>query len=95
MGWPIAPEWLALAVLAALAAAYIALPRSDDAEADDPRAELDDLRAQRDELMSALRDLDEDVAAGRMAAEDRQRGRQEIGVRLREIMERLRAGEAS
>ena len=44
-------------------------------------SELDDLRAQRDELVAALRDLDEDVAAGRMAPADRQRGRQEIGTR--------------
>jgi hypothetical protein len=96
MAWPIGPEWLALAALAAVAALYIGLPRREDADSDTaPGAELDDLRAQRDELVAALRDLDEDVAAGRMAPEDRQRGRQEIGVRLREIIERLRAGEAS
>lgn len=95
MAWPIAMEWFALAAVAVIAALYIALPRADDAQPDGVGAELDDLRAQRDELVSALRDLDEDVAAGRMAPEDRQRGRQEIGVRLREVMERLRAGEGS
>ncbi len=86
-----------LAALAAIAALYIALPRSDDAEVDSPiGADLDDLRAQRDQLVTALRDLDDDVAAGRMAVEDRQRGRQEIGVRLRVVMEQLRAhGEPS
>jgi hypothetical protein len=93
MAWPIAPEWIALAAIAVIAALYIALPRTDDAEPDGVGAELDDLRAQRDELVSALRDLDEDVAAGRMAPEDRRRGRQDIGMRLREVMERLRAGE--
>lgn len=95
MDWPIAPEWLALAGIAALTALYIAMPRSDDGAADAVDAEADDLRAQRDELVAALRDLDEDVAAGRMAPEDRQRGRQEIGVRLREVIERLRDGGAS
>ncbi|MEI6137003.1 MAG: hypothetical protein WCQ48_06260 [Chloroflexota bacterium] len=86
-----------LAAIAAIAALYIVLPRSDDAEADSPiGADLDDLRAQRDQLVTALRDLDDDVAAGRMAVEDRQRGRQEIGVRLRVVMEQLRAhGEPS
>ncbi len=96
MAWPVSPEWLMLAGLAALVALYIGLPRPEDADDDSaPGADLDDLRAQRDELVAALRDLDEDVAAGRMAAEDRQRGRQDIGARLREIMERIRAGEAS
>ena len=48
-----------LAALAAIAALYIALPRSDDAEVDSPiGADLDDLRAQRDQLVTALRDLD-------------------------------------
>lgn len=85
-----------LGALAVIAALYIALPRREDADADPPRgAELDDLHAQRDELVAALRDLDDDVAAGRMAAEDRQRGRHEIGARLREIIERLRVAEAS
>ncbi len=87
------PEWAVLAALAAIAAIYIALPRREDAEADGAAgADLDDLRAQRDELVAALRDLDEDVAAGRMAAEDRQRGRAEIGMRLRDVIERIRAG---
>jgi hypothetical protein len=96
MAWPIAPEWLVLAALSALATLYIALPRRDDGEDGVARgANLDDLRAQRDELVAALRDLDEDVAAGRMAPDDRQRGRQDIGARLREVIERLRAGEAS
>ena len=85
-------EWAMLAGLAAIAALYIALPRSDDRDEDTaPEAAIDDLRAQRDELVAALRDLDDDVAAGRMAAADRQRGRQEIGARLRGIIEQLRA----
>ena len=85
-------EWALLAGIAALATLYIVLPRRDDAGADaTPEADLDDLRAQRDELVSALRDLDEDVAAGRMAVKDRQRGRQELGASLREVMERIRA----
>lgn len=92
MQWPAPPEWAVLVALAVLAALYIALPRRDDAGADaTPEADLDDLRAQRDELVASLRDLDEDVAAGRMAAEHRQRGRQEIGARLREVMEQIRA----
>ncbi len=92
MAWPVPPEWAVLAATAAVAAIYIALPRREDAEEDGaPGADLDDLRAQRDELVAALRDLDEDVAAGRMAAADRQRGRQEIGARLREVIEQIRA----
>ena len=84
-------EWGVLAALAAIAALYIALPRREDAGPDPaPDAREDDLRAQRDELVAALRDLDEDVAAGRMAAEDRQRGRREIGERLRDVMTQLR-----
>ncbi|MFA7248816.1 MAG: hypothetical protein WC273_04220 [Dehalococcoidia bacterium] len=87
-------EWLVLAALAALAAIYIALPRREDAQPDrEAGATADDLRAQRDELVAALRDLDDDVAAGRMTAEDRRRGRQEIGEHLRDVMELLRAQE--
>ncbi len=87
-------EWVLLAGLAILAALYIALPRSDDASDEvAAEAELDDLRAQRDELMAALRDLDEDVAAGRMDADDRRRGRHDIGLRLRDIVERMRGRE--
>ena len=87
------PEWAVLAALAAIAAIYVALPRREDAEADGAAgADLDELHAQRDELVAALRDLDEDVAAGRMAAEDRQRGRTEIGARLRDVIGRIRAG---
>ncbi len=83
-------EWLVLAALAGAAALYIALPRRDDTD-DDDASDLDDLHAQRDALVLALRDLDDDVAAGRVAAEDRQRGRQAIGEQLRAVIERLRA----
>ena len=83
-------EWLVLAAFAGLAALYIALPRRDDTDADEGSA-LDDLRARRDALVLALRDLDDDVAAGRMAVEDRQRGRQAIGEQLRAVIEQMHA----
>lgn len=87
-------EWAVLALIALLAALYIAVPRSDDADAIEAQhADLDDLHAQRDELVASLRDLDEDVAAGRLSPHDRQRGRADIGAQLREVMERIRLGE--
>ena len=50
-------DWAILALIALLAALYIAVPRSDDADALEGRhADLDDLHAQRDELVAALRD---------------------------------------
>ena len=78
--------------LAAITTLYIALPRREDARPDTTAsADIDDLRAEREALVLALRDLDDDVAAGRMAAADRQRGRQEIGVRLRAVIDLLHA----
>lgn len=87
-------EWVLFAGIAAVAAIYIALPRREDATLDlAPGAEVDDLRAQRDELVAALRDLDDDLAAGRVSADDRARGRREVGERLREVMATLQARE--
>ncbi|MEX2445836.1 MAG: hypothetical protein WD734_00730 [Dehalococcoidia bacterium] len=91
-------EWVILGAVAALVAAYVALPRRGDevASAADPAADLDGLRGERDALLASLRDLDDDAAAGRIDATDRAAGRRALGPRLRAVTEALRArGETS
>ncbi len=84
-------EWVVLVVLALIAAALIALPRrgAHDAAAD---AELESsaLIDERRLLLAELRELDEDAAAGRISAEDRQAGRRALAPRLRAVTELLR-----
>ena len=83
-------EWLVLVVLVLLAAAFIALPHraSGDRQAE---AELTQaaLIEERRLLLSELRELDEDAAAGRISSEDRLAGRRALAPRLRAVTEEL------
>ena len=88
-------EWLLFAAVAAAAAVYIALPRATTGTgageaAAAVAADREELRAERDALLAALRDLDDDAAAGRIAPEDRLRARHALGAPLRTVVERLR-----
>ncbi|MBM3140938.1 MAG: hypothetical protein FJZ92_12215 [Chloroflexi bacterium] len=87
-------EFAVLVVLALLVAAYVALPRRGDGAAGSEGAgedAVDALRARRTELLAALRELDEDLAAGRIAADDRAAGRRALAPELRSVTEALRA----
>jgi hypothetical protein len=79
-------EWLLFALIALAAAAYIVIPR---ANRDVPADAGDALRAERAGLLALLRELDDDLAAGRISPEDRTEGRRAIAPRLREVTEAL------
>lgn len=83
-------EWVVLALFALAACAFIALPRRGDTLAGDAAGEAIELVAERDGLLLALRELDEDAAAGRISAADRLDGRRAVGPRLREVTQALR-----
>lgn len=82
-------EWLLLLLLVLAATALVAF--SDSAVSVAEHADELDLRAERQLLLADLRDLDEDFAAGRISAADRQLGRRALGPRLRALSEALRA----
>lgn len=89
-------EWVVLAACALVAAALVARPwrgagasGRDDVAAE--RAAMAALVEERRLLLAELRELDEDAAAGRIAAEDRQAGRRALAPRLRAVSEALRA----
>jgi hypothetical protein len=85
-------EWLLLLALALGAGAAIGAPalrRSVSLPASDPAAEL---QAERVRLLAELRELDDDLQAGRIAAADRALGRRALGPRLRAVTEALRGG---
>lgn len=82
-------EWVVLAVLAGGAALLIALPHHHS-----PIATAEELHAERAQLLAELRELDDDIEAGRISAGDRQDGRRALAPRLRAVTEALReAGE--
>lgn len=82
-------EWLVLAAVAALAALFVAWPRAGDAapEAGDAAA---DLLARRDSLLAELREIDDDLATGRITEADRADARRALGPRLRVVTDALR-----
>ncbi len=84
-------EWGILILFAILAAALVATgPLEFNAVGADPGA----LHEARERLLRELRDLDEDAAAGRISAAERQEGRLAIAPQLRLVTEQLRsAGE--
>jgi type II secretory pathway component PulM len=85
-------EWAVLLVLAAIAVALIVLPsRGRDGERPTVQAEQAALLEERRGLYAELHELDEDMAAGRIAAEDRALGRRALAPRLRAVTEALRA----
>ncbi|TAK78104.1 MAG: hypothetical protein EPO16_04245 [Dehalococcoidia bacterium] len=87
-------EWVVLVLVALGAGAFVALPRRSDARADTAAGDVIELAAERDGLLLALRELDEDAAAGRITAGDRLEGRRALGPRLREVTEALRQADA-
>jgi len=80
-------EWLVVLLLALAAAALIALPRTRGRTTIEP----DRLHAEHALLVAELRELDDDLDAGRISLEDRQAGRSSLGPRLRAVTEALRA----
>ena len=83
-------EWLVLLGFVAIATALVALPmRSHAAVATPDDSGL--LADERRMLLAELRELDEDVAAGRISADDRQAGRRNLAPRLRAATEALRS----
>lgn len=87
-------EWVVLVLVALGAGAFIALPRRSDTSANLNGDEVIELAAERNGLLLALRELDEDAAAGRITASDRLDGRRSLGPRLREVTEALREADA-
>lgn len=84
-------EWAVLAVFALVVSAFIVWPRGSDGLTDSTDGEAEEIAGERDSLLLALRELDEDAAAGRISAADRVEGRRALGPRLREVTEALRA----
>lgn len=83
-------EWLVLVVLALLAAALIALPhRGGRDRVAEAGLEHTALLEERRLLLSELRELDEDAAAGRISSDDRLAGRRALAPRLRAVTETL------
>jgi hypothetical protein len=82
-------EWAVLLLFLAAAGAYIAWPRAADASAEADTAP--EVRREFAALVAVLRELDEDLAAGRITEAERARERRDTGARLRAIAEALRA----
>ncbi len=82
-------EWLVLALVAALAAAFIAWPRQADA-LPPARPAAEELHAERRAFLAELREIEEDALAGRITADDRTEARRALGPRLRQVTEALR-----
>lgn len=86
-------EWLVLVALALLAATLIALPLRASRVPTSADLSEEALIEERRLLLSELRELDEDAAAGRISSDDRLTGRRALAPRLREVTEALqRAG---
>ena len=83
-------EWLVLLGFVAVATALIVSPmRGRAAQATPDGSAL--LADERRMLLAELQELDEDVAAGRISADDRQAGRRNLAPRLRAVTEALRS----
>jgi len=82
-------EWSIFAVVAALTALFVAWPRPSDTapEAGDAAA---DLLARRDSLLAELREIDDDLATGRITEADRAHARRALGPHLRAVTDALR-----
>lgn len=81
-------EFVVLATFAALAAAFVGIPRGTDAPS---MVAADELRERRERLLRELRDLDADAVEGRISADDRVEGRRALAPELRAVTEELRA----
>lgn len=83
----LAVEWGILIAMAVLAAAFIAWPRRADTTSYPDASEL---HAERATLLQELREIEEDLAAGRITTDDRAEARRALGPRLRAVTEALR-----
>jgi cytochrome c-type biogenesis protein CcmI len=83
-------EWLIVLALVAIAAVLVAFPMRSRAAIAPPEDNAL-LADERRMLLAELRELDEDVAAGRISADDRQAGRRSLAPRLRAATEALRS----
>lgn len=81
-------EWLVFAAVAALTAAFIAWPRSQDSVRA-ARPEAEELRAERRAILAELREIDDDALAGRIATDDRAEARRALAPQLRRVTEAL------
>lgn len=82
-------EFAVLAALALVVALYVAIPRRGD-QATEPAPDLAALRARRSVLLHELRELNDDLVAGRIAEGDRLAARRALGPELRAVTEALR-----
>ncbi len=81
-------EWVLLVAFALAAASMVALPLRAGIE---PSAiDRASNAAERMRLLAELRELDDDLAAGRISDDDRQAGRRAIAPQLRAVTELLR-----
>jgi len=87
-------EYAVLVLVALAVAAFVALPRRGD-DAVDPGPALEALGTRRAVLLHQLRELDDDLAAGRISAADRLAGRRALGPELRDVTEALQAHDAA
>lgn len=83
-------EWLVFVAVSAGTAAFIAWPRAQDA-ARSSRPEAEELRSERRAILAELREIEDDVLAGRIAAEDRADARRALAPQLRRVTEALSA----
>jgi hypothetical protein len=81
-------EFAVLALFAALAAAYVGVPRAERAPS---MAGSDEFHERRERLLQELRDLDGDAREGRISADDRLEGRRAVAPELRAVTEELRS----
>ncbi|MQC48227.1 MAG: hypothetical protein DWG77_03920, partial [Chloroflexi bacterium] len=77
------------AAVAALAAAFIAWPRAAD-RVPNPGDAVADLLGRRESLLAELREIDDDLAMGRITEADRADARRALGPRLRVVTDALR-----
>lgn len=84
-------EWAVLLGFALVAAALVVLPRGVAPTPRDAEAAEAALHEERRRLLDELVEIDDDVAAGRIAAEDRAVARRAIAPRLREVTQALQA----
>ena len=84
-------EWFVLVVFSSTAALLIGLPlwREQSAALITPTTTA--LQEQREVLLLELSELDEDLASGRISADERLAARRALAPRLRTITEELRA----
>jgi hypothetical protein len=85
-------EWVLLAAIVLVTAAFVAhAARSPGAELAEPETASEAIEA-RHLLLAELEEVDAELAAGRLTAEERRERRRALAPRLRAVTEELREG---